>query len=293
MKAQHHNEKDTVFITQTLNNNNASYSLRAPPPPVLWNIRRITTLFFSVTITLPWMVLASLLWCIASILLPNGARNRLLAYVLPRIMQSIDDKLKTERQTLLLGNTNNSMTTVGGIVLDVGSGGGAYLQYCKQAKQVIALEPNESLHKYIQRAGDAAELNSERLIIVKSMEEVKAIMKATEVSYLDWILLGNVLCEVPSVSSTLQEVHKLLRPNTGRLYFCEHIGCQQGSWRRWIQDCINPLWRHLSGGCNCNRDSVDLIQQRFDRVILWRYTHIKGSLAPFVIGLAMKEGKSE
>ena len=43
-----------------------------------------------------------------------------------------------------------------------------------------------------------------------------------------------------------------------RLLFCEHGLAPDRSVARW-QNAINPLWRHLAGGCNINRDIPALI----------------------------------
>ena len=63
-----------------------------------------------------------------------------------------------------------------------------------------------------------------------------------------------------------------------------------GTWQRNVQDLVNPLWRHMGGGCNCNRESDRLIQKHrsWEGVVVWQYDHIEVMMGPMVLGLAHK-----
>lgn len=105
----------------------------------------------------------------------------------------------------------------------------------------------------------------------------------------DWVILGNVLCEIDDQISALQCINHVLKPG-GHVYFSEHIGAPKGTWTRRLQDFINPIWRTAGGGCNCNHDSLENIQKTPGwQVIFWNYNGFKVGLAPFVLGLAMKK----
>jgi len=41
----------------------------------------------------------------------------------------------------------------------------------------------------------------------------------------DWIILGNVLCEIPDVDEALRILDRLLKPG-GRVYYSEHVRFQ-------------------------------------------------------------------
>lgn len=98
-----------------------------------------------------------------------------------------------------------------------------------------------------------------------------------------------VLCEVDNARETIEKVDSILKPD-GRVYFMEHIGCEHGTWERSIQDLVNPLYRVARGGCNCNVDSLKIMQECTNwTVVKWDYDHIKVMLGKIVVGLAKKK----
>jgi SAM-dependent methyltransferase len=277
----------TMMITQTLGG--ISYSLRKSPTRT-WahSILQVTKTVIVLPLALPLSILASLLFTIRPI------QECFLGIMIPRIMDRVGTEFQTERSILLQG--------LHGRVLDLGSGGGAYLDYCQDADEVVAVEPVTSMHSKIAARGVKNSLRS--LTIVQSLGDVPGCrtssssgpdgMSLSSSSSFDWIILGNVLCEVPTVSTTLHQVHRLLKPG-GHVYFSEHIAQPKGTWQRCFQELINPFWRHVAGGCNCNHDSLDAIykcsssgKQGWD-VVSWMYPHMSVCLGPFVLGLAQKK----
>eukprot|EP00929_Paragymnodinium_shiwhaense_P034057 TRINITY_DN18575_c0_g3_i2.p1 TRINITY_DN18575_c0_g3~~TRINITY_DN18575_c0_g3_i2.p1 ORF type:complete len:311 (+),score=57.55 TRINITY_DN18575_c0_g3_i2:63-995(+) len=181
-----------------------------------------------------------------------------MKFLLPLVMSFIDWRLKPAKKELLKG--------LQGRVLDVGCGSGMYMQYYvksrlekgeKGVQEVVLLEPNVYLRPLILSAAEKARQQAPGL----KLEVVTGfIQELTGTASFDSIIFGNVLCEVEDVPGFLDEVGRLLKPG-GRLYFCEHLGCRpHNSWRRRLQDAINPIWRVVSDGCNCNRDSVERIK---------------------------------
>ena len=91
------------------------------------------------------------------------------------------------------------------------------------------------------------------------------------------------------VKETLQQVDSLLKPG-GHVYFMEHIASKKGTWKRMLQDLVNPFWVFVRAGCNCNRDSLELMKEHTDwDIISWNYRHMTVVLGTFVLGLAMKK----
>jgi SAM-dependent methyltransferase len=251
-----------------------THELRAAPSVPLW--KTIVKTGISVAL-LPLAVPLGLLWAAA---VATPLRESLLSMLIPRIMGRLDKEFKRERRALLSG--------ISGRVLDVGSGGGAYLKYLSNPRvvaghvDVVALEPNPKLHPFIRMAGKSLPGS---LMIVSEMEDLTVQDNET----FDWVILGNVLCEVDDVPHTVDRVSRLLKPG-GRLYFQEHVARGRGTWQRSVQDFVNPLWRHVGGGCNCNRESHRLIEKHscWEDVVGWQYDHIKVMMGPMVLGLAQK-----
>jgi len=111
----------------------------------------------------------------------------------------------------------------------------------------------------------------------------------------DWIVVGNVLCEVPNPHAVVAHVDRLLKPG-GNVYFSEHHAHPDGTWARALQEAVNPWWCVVSDGCNCNRPTTWMQQfgpgkgtrtngRRWD---VRQWTVDMNILAPFVIGVARK-----
>jgi SAM-dependent methyltransferase len=272
--SQAHNAND--MITQTLNGE--SYTLRASPK-VSW-FQSLAKGLIGVAI-LPFLIPTTAFWIIG-MFIPN-VRDYLSSVLVSCIMNDVDYEFRSERKALL--------HNVSGRVLDVGSGGGAYMQYYldDDVKELVAVEPNKALHPRIRRQGR----HLGRLTIIDDLRELKKSDK-NSVDYeesFDWVVFGNVLCEVQDVSSTLAVIDSLLKPG-GRIYFSEHVAALRGTWKRWLQDWINPVWKHVGGGCNCNRDTLEALKNHYHPdIVYWTYDHRTVCLGPFVLGLAMKRAK--
>jgi hypothetical protein len=52
---------------------------------------------------------------------------------------------------------------------------------------------------------------------------------------------------------------RVLKPG-GKLVFCEHGSAPDAAIAKW-QNRINPVWKHLLGGCHINRDIPALIRE--------------------------------
>lgn len=177
------------------------------------------------------------------------------------------------------------LSKIQGRVLDVGAGGGGYFSYyAGKVSSVVALEPFRDLHPVLREKAEEVGIQNENIRICQDPVEI-----FQDDEGFDWIILGNVLCEVRNVGSALKAVDRLLKPG-GNVYFCEHVGRPHGDWRRLYQNIFNPFWCKVSGGCNCNHDSLTMIQQipNWD-VVSWQFESIQVGLGPVVMGLAKKK----
>jgi len=81
----------------------------------------------------------------------------------------------------------------------------------------------------------------------------------------DAVVLGCVLCSVPSVERVLAEAFRVLRAGGG-LRALEHVR-SDGILAGLLMDAGNPLWLRLNGqGCNWNRQPLPQIEAAGFRV---------------------------
>lgn len=243
-------------------------------PGIVKTVTKYTLGFLLFPVWLPCSMLGFfILW-----MTPKAVRMRFLAYFLPRCMDYLAQMFQSTR-SLLLGN-------IRGRVLDVGCGGAAYFEYFTEAIEIVAIEPVEALHATIRQRAEAYGVLERLRITTKAVEDYYASPDNQD-GYFDWIILGNVMCEVDDPKSTLQVVVQQLRPGTGRLYFSEHVA--RTDWMRFIQDLMNPFWKVVSVGCNINRDSLRFIEDMSElEVISWQYPQCTVGMGPIVVGLARR-----
>jgi ubiquinone/menaquinone biosynthesis C-methylase UbiE len=148
-----------------------------------------------------------------------------------------------------------------GRVLEVGAGSGLNLAlYKPTVSEVLALEPAPKLILMAQARARAAR-RPVRLI------EASAQAIPLDDNSIDTVVTTWTLCTIPDAVQALQEMRRVLVPG-GRLLFVEHGLAPEPGIQKW-QNCLTPLWSHVSGGCHLNRPIVDTIAQagyRFERL---------------------------
>jgi ubiquinone/menaquinone biosynthesis C-methylase UbiE len=76
---------------------------------------------------------------------------------------------------------------------------------------------------------------------------------------IDTLVIGLMLCSVPKPRQALAEARRVLKPG-GRLRFVEHVRDPRGGLLARSQDVVNPAWRKISGGCNMNRRTPEVVE---------------------------------
>jgi len=139
-----------------------------------------------------------------------------------------------------------------GDVLEIGFGSGLNLPFYDSARvrKIWGLEPSRGMRRKAQPAVDESELNVE--FIDLPGEEIPL-----EADSVDTVLVTYTLCSIPDAIAALEGMRRVLKPG-GRLLYCEHGVAPDENVRRW-QSRLNPAWSKFSGGCNMNRDILDLI----------------------------------
>ncbi len=74
----------------------------------------------------------------------------------------------------------------------------------------------------------------------------------------DVVVCGLVFCSVREPGRALAEMRRVLRRD-GRVRMLEHVRART-PWLGRLQDCVQPLWTRVAGGCHPNRDTEHAVQ---------------------------------
>lgn len=139
-----------------------------------------------------------------------------------------------------------------GTVLEIGFGSGLNLPWLPaEVDRVLAVDPSERSRKLGRKRIEAARCAVDFIGL-----DAEAI-RAGDASA-DCALSTFTLCTIPSPTSALHEVKRILKPG-GRLHFLEHGLSRDDGVARW-QARLNGMQRALCGGCNLNRDIPALLK---------------------------------
>ncbi|KAF3885256.1 MULTISPECIES: class I SAM-dependent methyltransferase [Nostocales] len=195
-------------------------------------------------------------------------------------MMSLDrggpyDEAVRDRKQSLFGSLN-------GNVLEIGPGTGVNLAYFPKNINWIGIEPNPFMHSYLKI--EAQKLNFNNIEIrTASSERIDA-----EDNSMDAVVSTLVLCSVPNLYNTLQEILRVLKPG-GHFLFIEHVAAPQETMLRKIQSTIRPVWKLIGDGCSPDRETwIALDNAGFSNV---NYEHFRAPVpivSPHIAGVATK-----
>ena len=139
-----------------------------------------------------------------------------------------------------------------GRVLDLGCGTGAMFPYYDERAEIEAIEPEEDfLGLAIARAK-----KSHRNV---HAERGDGMSLAFPDDTFDAVVLGLVLCSVPSVERVLSEAFRVLKKG-GQLRAIEHVR-SEAAISGFLMDMTNPLWMKINKqGCRWDRNPLDAMR---------------------------------
>lgn len=139
-----------------------------------------------------------------------------------------------------------------GRVLEIGMGGGLNLAFYDLARveRVVGVDPSEGLRRRAEQAPRSPGLEVE----VRAGE---AEVLPFDAGAFDTIVCTFTLCSVRDPMKVLAEARRVLKPG-GALLFSEHGLAPDAEVQRW-QRRIEPVWKHIAGGCHLTRPPAALI----------------------------------
>jgi ubiquinone/menaquinone biosynthesis C-methylase UbiE len=135
-----------------------------------------------------------------------------------------------------------------GVVVEIGAGSGvSFAHYPASVREVIAVEPEPSLHERARHAAQAAPVP---VRVVGGVAEQLPLADAS----VDAAVMAGVLCSVPDQTRALAEVARVLRPG-GELRFYEHVIARNRRLAGLQRLLDATFWPRLFGGCHTTRDT--------------------------------------
>jgi ubiquinone/menaquinone biosynthesis C-methylase UbiE len=177
-----------------------------------------------------------------------SVRGRLIAALYDPMTAAQEREGLAARRRELLANAR-------GRVLEVGAGTGINLEhYAEGLDELVLVEPERAMVRKLERR--LREVGREARILEADAEA----LPFADDSF-DAVVCTLVLCSVRDPQRALDELRRVLRPD-GSFYFLEHVRSDDPRTAR-LQDRVNPIWRFVANGCNCNRPTLSLIQASF------------------------------
>lgn len=169
------------------------------------------------------------------------------------IAKSYDYAMRSTEKNCLQGWRKELLAQAEGDLLEIGAGTGANLpHYPETITRMVLSEPDTQMRKKLQRM--TAQIESSRLEITPWEAESIEMPDAS----FDTVVSTLVLCSVPSLETSLQEIYRLLRPN-GALLFLEHVISDHPPTLAW-QRQIEPFWSLCAGNCRLTRNTASAIE---------------------------------
>lgn len=179
--------------------------------------------------------------------------GRLQAFVYDRIMRDIEAGGAQRWRHDLLADLE-------GEVLEVGAGTGANLaQYPATVTRLVLSEPDPHMRRKLERRlADEPPAPAEVEVVAGDADD----LPFPDASF-DAVVSTLVLCTVPDQPAALAEVERVLRPG-GRFAYLEHVAATHKPDRLKWQRRIEPIWKHVAGGCRLTRTTGEAIDERFE-----------------------------
>lgn len=166
-------------------------------------------------------------------------------YILPKVIHQVCSLKPMMRQR------EKVVPLAKGQVLEIGIGSGLNLKYYdpRKVKGLIGADPTPEKKAL---AKNSAKCDFQIEVLFSSAEKLDLPNNS-----IDTVVSTYTFCTIPDVISSIQELHRVLKPS-GQLLFVEHGKAPDIKVQR-MQNRINPIWKRLAGGCHLNRDIQDLL----------------------------------
>ena len=211
---------------------------------------------------------------------------------MPWLMASVYDRVMAGTEaSCLRGWRAELLAGLAGRVLEIGPGTGASLpMYPAAVTELILAEPDPHMRERLaaRLAEDPQGRQGRQVQLIGDAVEQLGLEDAS----VDAVVTSLVLCSVRSPEAALAELRRVLRPG-GELVFLEHVAAWDNPGRLRWQQRVEPVWKHVAGGCHLTRDTEATIRAAgFEVVAIERDSMRKTFplVRPSIRGRARKSG---
>jgi len=201
--------------------------------------------------------------------------QRFFAWAMATAAQDYEKKMADRKQHLF--------ANLEGEVLELGPGAGPNLPYMSSQNDWLGLEPNPYMHTYLQQKANELGLKIEVQTATLANASIPGNSK-------DVVLCTLVLCSVPNLEATIQEILRVLKPG-GQFLFIEHVVAPTGSLLRRVQTGLCPLWQVIGDGCRLDRETGKVIEASGFASVAYETFDAPVPIAlvkPHIMGVAVK-----
>lgn len=139
-----------------------------------------------------------------------------------------------------------------GDVLEIGAGTGRNQDlYPPGVTRLVLCEPDRHMREVLRRKLAA---RSDVQVLDAPAEALPFPARS-----FDTVVATLVLCSVNDPGRAVSEILRVLRPG-GSFLFLEHIAAPSGTWTRWAQGALEPVWRRIAGNCHLTREPGPLLE---------------------------------
>ena len=208
-----------------------------------------------------------------------GLRQRLMAWMLSHRSPDYEQATSGRKQALF-----GCLT---GDILEIGPGAGTNLPFYAAGVHWLGVAPNPFMQAYLLKAVQQLGWPTDRYRIDPG--DAHGVRLPAEDSSMDAVVSTLVLCSVPDLDASLQEILRVLIPG-GHFVFIEHVAAEKGTRLRNSQNLLQPVWSLVGGGCHPNRETWENIAKAgFARIEIEHFWYPGGGLvSPHIAGMAVK-----
>jgi len=124
-----------------------------------------------------------------------------------------------------------------------------------QGFDIISVDPNDYMHSYAIQSAEKSGLISSSSTSKTTLRNVHGVAEALpfDDNSIDAVVGTLTLCSVTDQNRALQEIARVLKPNTGKYLFWEHVLSENDTGLMVQQKVLSPLQTLVADGCHLNR----------------------------------------